>query len=276
MPPYRRQGTHGEVTVQPGTLEWFRAVAKARATPESGLSARFVPGVTRAATIPPRSTGRSSSRSTAHGGAASLRSLVRRRATPSRRRRTGGSRSTGTAARRGLELAARDRRQRRADARADLGGVAHRMGDLLAAGEVQVREREVLGPLAPDLHAGEPVEVELERGERVVGRRPAAGLPVHDLPRAVVRRRRSRRSARRPPNPPAKQERRARRSSGDDAGEPALQERLPQPVDLARLAGELLGGEVRGLLGLEQRALAAALALDPRGGPRCRSAPPGR
>jgi hypothetical protein len=42
----RRQGTHGEVVVQPGTLEWFRVVAKARATQESGLSARFVPGVT--------------------------------------------------------------------------------------------------------------------------------------------------------------------------------------------------------------------------------------
>ena len=45
-PALRRQGTHGEVTVQPGTLEWFREVAKARATKESGLSARFVPGVT--------------------------------------------------------------------------------------------------------------------------------------------------------------------------------------------------------------------------------------
>ena len=42
----RRQGTHGEVIVQPGTLEWFREVTKARATQESGLSARFVPGVT--------------------------------------------------------------------------------------------------------------------------------------------------------------------------------------------------------------------------------------
>jgi hypothetical protein len=45
-PALRRQGTHGEVIVQPGTLEWFREVAKARATQESGLSARFVPGVT--------------------------------------------------------------------------------------------------------------------------------------------------------------------------------------------------------------------------------------
>ena len=42
----RRQGTHGEVVVQPGALEWFRVAAKVRATQESGLSARFVPGVT--------------------------------------------------------------------------------------------------------------------------------------------------------------------------------------------------------------------------------------
>ena len=45
-PALRRQGTHGEVIVQPGTLEWFREVSKTRATQESGLSARFVPGVT--------------------------------------------------------------------------------------------------------------------------------------------------------------------------------------------------------------------------------------
>ena len=31
--------------IQPGSLEWFRAVANGRATTESGLSARFVPGV---------------------------------------------------------------------------------------------------------------------------------------------------------------------------------------------------------------------------------------
>jgi hypothetical protein len=42
----RQLGTHGEVVVQPGTLEWFRVVAKVRATHESGLSARFLPGVT--------------------------------------------------------------------------------------------------------------------------------------------------------------------------------------------------------------------------------------
>jgi len=42
---YRRQGTHGEVLIQPGSLEWFRAAAQVRA-PEVGLVARFVPGVT--------------------------------------------------------------------------------------------------------------------------------------------------------------------------------------------------------------------------------------
>lgn len=43
---YRRLGTAGEVVVQPGTLEWFRAATRVRATAESGLSGRFVPGVT--------------------------------------------------------------------------------------------------------------------------------------------------------------------------------------------------------------------------------------
>ncbi|MEO8477814.1 MAG: hypothetical protein ABI572_12315 [Actinomycetota bacterium] len=42
---YRRQGTSGEVQLQPGTLEWFRAVAQIRATAESGLRARLVPGI---------------------------------------------------------------------------------------------------------------------------------------------------------------------------------------------------------------------------------------
>jgi hypothetical protein len=41
---YRRQGTHGEVVVQPGSLEWFRAAAYARA-PEFDLVARLVPEV---------------------------------------------------------------------------------------------------------------------------------------------------------------------------------------------------------------------------------------
>lgn len=45
-PSYRRQGTSGEVVVQPGSLEWFRAVTQVRAIPASRLRARFVPGVT--------------------------------------------------------------------------------------------------------------------------------------------------------------------------------------------------------------------------------------
>jgi len=44
-PAYRRQGTDGEVLVQPGTLEWLRAAAWTRARPETGLAARFVPGI---------------------------------------------------------------------------------------------------------------------------------------------------------------------------------------------------------------------------------------
>ncbi|MFL5790095.1 MAG: hypothetical protein ACJ76A_01200 [Actinomycetota bacterium] len=43
-PSLRRLGTHGPSTLQPGDLEWFRAVARYRATDESGLVARFVPG----------------------------------------------------------------------------------------------------------------------------------------------------------------------------------------------------------------------------------------
>jgi len=42
---YRHMGTKGEVAVQPGNLEWFRAAAQVRA-PEAGLVARLVPGVT--------------------------------------------------------------------------------------------------------------------------------------------------------------------------------------------------------------------------------------
>ncbi len=43
---YRRQGTHGEVLVPPGSLEWFRAVAFNRAPAEAGVEARLVPGIT--------------------------------------------------------------------------------------------------------------------------------------------------------------------------------------------------------------------------------------
>jgi hypothetical protein len=42
----RRLGTHGEVVVNPGNLEWFRAAAQVRATSEAVVVARFVPGVT--------------------------------------------------------------------------------------------------------------------------------------------------------------------------------------------------------------------------------------
>ena len=40
----RRLGTSGPVAVEPGNLEWFRLVARDRATTETGLAARFVPG----------------------------------------------------------------------------------------------------------------------------------------------------------------------------------------------------------------------------------------
>jgi hypothetical protein len=40
---YRRLGTSGEVVVQPGDLEWFRAVAQTRVPAETGLAPRFIP-----------------------------------------------------------------------------------------------------------------------------------------------------------------------------------------------------------------------------------------
>ena len=40
----RRQGTHGEVLLQPGTLDWFRSALLVRG-PELGLGVRFVSGV---------------------------------------------------------------------------------------------------------------------------------------------------------------------------------------------------------------------------------------
>ena len=43
-PSLRRLGTSGPSTLQPGDLEWFRAVARYRATDETSLEARFVPG----------------------------------------------------------------------------------------------------------------------------------------------------------------------------------------------------------------------------------------
>ena len=43
---YRRQGTQGEVVVQPGDLEWFRAASQVRGPAETGLRVRLVPGIT--------------------------------------------------------------------------------------------------------------------------------------------------------------------------------------------------------------------------------------
>lgn len=43
---YRRLGTHGEVQIPPGDLEWFRVVALVRVPAELGLHARLIPGVT--------------------------------------------------------------------------------------------------------------------------------------------------------------------------------------------------------------------------------------
>jgi hypothetical protein len=50
---YRRRGTSGEVVIQPGTLEWFRAVTQSRARSETGLVSRSVPDVRRGAGYDP-------------------------------------------------------------------------------------------------------------------------------------------------------------------------------------------------------------------------------
>ena len=42
----RSAGTSGELVLQPGDLEWFRGVSLVRVAAETGLIARFVPGVT--------------------------------------------------------------------------------------------------------------------------------------------------------------------------------------------------------------------------------------
>ena len=44
-PTLRPLGAHGEQTLQPGSLGWFRAVAQVRVAAETGLVARSVPGV---------------------------------------------------------------------------------------------------------------------------------------------------------------------------------------------------------------------------------------
>jgi hypothetical protein len=43
-PSYLRMGTSGDVVLQSGDLQWFRAVAQTRVPAETGLVARFVPG----------------------------------------------------------------------------------------------------------------------------------------------------------------------------------------------------------------------------------------
>jgi hypothetical protein len=45
-PSLRFPGTRGESILQPGDLEWCRAVAQVRVPKETGLVPRFVPGVT--------------------------------------------------------------------------------------------------------------------------------------------------------------------------------------------------------------------------------------
>lgn len=45
-PSLRYPGTSGESVLQPGDLEWFRAVAQVRVPAETRLVARSVPGVT--------------------------------------------------------------------------------------------------------------------------------------------------------------------------------------------------------------------------------------
>jgi hypothetical protein len=42
---YRALGTSGDVQVQPGSLEWFRAAALTRVPAETGLGVRLVPGL---------------------------------------------------------------------------------------------------------------------------------------------------------------------------------------------------------------------------------------
>jgi hypothetical protein len=42
---YRRQGATGAVVLQSGDLTWFRAVAQVRAPAETGLLARWIPGI---------------------------------------------------------------------------------------------------------------------------------------------------------------------------------------------------------------------------------------
>ena len=43
---YRRLGTHGEVVIPPGDLEWFRTASFVRVPEEAGVEVRLVPGIT--------------------------------------------------------------------------------------------------------------------------------------------------------------------------------------------------------------------------------------
>jgi hypothetical protein len=45
-PSLRYPSSRGDLMLQPGDLEWFRAVARVRVAAETGLVARSVPGVT--------------------------------------------------------------------------------------------------------------------------------------------------------------------------------------------------------------------------------------
>ena len=156
-----------------------------------------------------------------------------------------------------------DRAQRRRDAGPDLVRVAHRCVCLVAVREVEVGEREVLGLLSPHLDAGEAVELELESGEgsSAAGRGP--GLPVHDLPGRLDGRAEDRVDPARDGEALEPQDERALGEQRDLAREPAGEERLAEPVHLARLTRELLGREVGRVLELEQLSLARGAAFDP-------------
>jgi hypothetical protein len=54
---YRRLGTHGDVVLEPGDLEWFRAVAHARLSKETDLVARLVAGAREGGYDPAAGTG---------------------------------------------------------------------------------------------------------------------------------------------------------------------------------------------------------------------------
>ena len=60
-----------------------------------------------------------------------------------------------------IERSRTDRAQRLKDSGSNFLRIAHRMGDLLTTGQIQVGEREVLGALPPDLDARETVTLEL-------------------------------------------------------------------------------------------------------------------